>query len=107
MTTGTDYATEYIGLKPDEDTRSITKLVDIERTNGYSGMTDKEIANLIAYKEHVARLDAIASIDRAHNEKMQVVLEENAKKEKELSDKIFELTTQKEVELISVTGNEV
>ena len=76
MTTGTDYNTRFISMRPDEDTRSIAELCEVERTEGYSGMTDKEIANLIEYKEYQAeRSKTIAIIEQESKEKVELFKE--------------------------------
>ena len=64
-----DYNTQYIGMRPDENTRSINELLKEERENGYSNMTDTEISNLIEYKmyqaEHAKKMEMLEEETRA------------------------------------------
>lgn len=54
MKTGIDYDTQFIGLKPDENSKSILELLDEEKNNGYANMTDEEITRIMRYRESVA-----------------------------------------------------
>lgn len=107
MTTDIDYTTEFISLRPDEETRSIAELCEEERLNGYSGMTDVEISNLIAYKEHCAIQTAIIQEMKAHNEAIQKQMQEDAEKQREQSREFFDKILNAQPALVSVTGNEV
>lgn len=96
MTTGIDYITEYTSLRPRDDVRSITELVELERTSGYSDMSDEEISNLIAYKEYVAkRSEEIKLVEakiKEENEMLKKSIEEQKMSNEEFMNAIFSLS---------------
>lgn len=72
MTTGSNFNMDYINVKPDDDTRCIVDLLKEEERNGYSGMSDGEIAHLIAYKEAQAvKSEVVESIKATHQQEME------------------------------------
>lgn len=107
MTTGTDYATQSIALKPPDGSRSTAELVELERTSGYSDMTDAEISRLIEYKEFMAQQDKLIEDNRAHNETMLEQAKEAAEQQLQQSREFFEKVLNTKPSIVSVTGNEV
>lgn len=95
MTTGTDidYTTRFISMRPDDDTRSIVELCEAERKEGYANMTDKEISNLIEYKQYEAeRSKAIEIIKQESEEKLRLFkesLEQQRKDSRKMFDRII------------------
>lgn len=107
MTTGIDYATQSIALDPPDGSRSTAKLVELERTEGYSDMTDAEIARLIEYKEYKAQQDKFIEDNRKHNETMLEQAKEAAQEQLEQSNKFFNDIINMEPALVRVDGSEV
>ena len=107
MITGIDYTNDYISLKPADGGRSITELVEMERTNGYSDMTDDEIKRLIDYKEYRAKQDELIEQNRLHNEAMLEQAKKDAANQLQQSRDFFNKVINMQPALVSVTGNEV
>lgn len=107
MTTGIDYDTQFIGMTPDEASRSILELLEIERTGGYTDMTNDEIARLIRYKENNAEQGKIVSDNRANNEAMLKQMNETVQKQLEHSSYFFNTIINMEPALVRVDGSEV
>lgn len=81
MTTGIDYDTQFIGMKPDENTPSILELLEEECKHGYSNMSDNDIARLIRYKQYFATKEAVN----------EYLTKENELKTEELKLKLIEI----------------
>lgn len=96
MTTGTDYNTKYINLRPNENTRSIVELLEAEKTSGYGDMTNIEIANLIEYKQYIATKTKELELANEHNKEMERIAQEEA-------DKRVEETRARMNELLNAT----
>lgn len=107
MTTGIDYTNEYISLKPEDGSHSIAELVEMERTSGYSDMTDKEISRLIGYKEYRAQQSELIEQNRLHNEAMLEQVKDDAEKQLQETHEFFNKVINMQPALVSVTGNEV
>lgn len=107
MTTGIDYTSQYISLRPEDGSHSIAELVEMERTNGYSEMTDDEIARLIEYKEYCAKQDELIEQNRAHNEAMLEQAKQDAELQRQETHDFFNKVINMQPALVSVTGNEV
>lgn len=107
MTTGIDYTNQYLSLRPEDGSHSIAELVEMERTNGYSDMTNDEIARLIEYKEYCAKQDELIEQNRAHNEAMLKQAKEEAEKQRQETRDFFDKVINMQPALASVTGNEV
>ncbi len=107
MTTGIDYTTEFISLAPPDGSRSIAELVEIERINGYSDMTDAEIQRLIEYKEHQAQQAKLIEENHLHNEAMLLQAKEDAETQRKETREFFNKIISMQPALVSVTGNEV
>lgn len=107
MTTGIDYTSQYISLRPADGSRSIAELVELERTSGYSDMTNDEIARLIEYKEYMAQQAEIIEQNRAHNEAILEQAKQDAELQRQETHDFFNKIINMQPALISVTGNEV
>lgn len=107
MTTDIDYATEFIGLKPDENSRSTVELCEMERTEGYQNMSDEEISRLIKYREYCAKQDQSIADKKAANESALKELGDIATESVKKSQEFFNQIINMEPALVSVTGNEV
>lgn len=107
MTTGIDFNTEFIGMKPDEDSRSILELLEIERTSGYQGMTDDEISRLITYKEHNAERSKVVEDNRTSNEAMALNMKKAVDAQLRQSREFFKEILNMEPALVRVDGSEV
>lgn len=107
MTTGIDYTNEYISLKPSDGSHSIAELVEMERTSGYSDMTNEEISRLIGYKEYRAQQAEVIEQNRLHNEAMLEQAKEDAEKQRQETHDFFNKVINMQPALITVTGNEV
>lgn len=90
MLTGTDYNTRFLSLRPNDNTRSIAELLDIESSEGYSGMSDEEIANLIEYKQHEAKNSEELKIKRKESEERINELKRETDRSIEESKKMFD-----------------
>lgn len=107
MTTGIDYATKFIAMKPDDGSRSTIELLEVERTAGYSDMTDSEITRLIEYKEKKAEDSALLEESIKHNEEMLKQANEAAAKQLEQTETFFNKIINMEPALVRVDGSEV
>lgn len=107
MTTGIDYTSQYISLRPPDGGRSITELVELERTEGYSDMTNDEISRLISYKEYQAEQSELAAQNKAHNEAMLEQAKIDAELQRQETHDFFNKIINMQPALTSVTGNEV
>lgn len=107
MTTGINYTTEYISLRPADGSRSITELVEEERINGYSDMSDDEISRLIEYKEYRAEQSALIEQNKLYNQAMLKLAEEAAEKQRKETHDFFTKIINMQPALVTVTGNEV
>lgn len=54
MTTGQINPLEYISLKPDENTRSVSEICEAVRVEGYEAITHGEMDLYISYREKIA-----------------------------------------------------
>ena len=115
-TTATDTATttntvntttDYISLADSDGTRSVAKLAEVAASDGYSGMTDKEIEKLIAYKTALAQQNAETAASvvarQAAQAATQAKLEESLANSQAVLNKILNATFTPK----TVTGNEV
>jgi hypothetical protein len=105
--TSVDTSTQYIGLKDADGSRSVVELCELERSSGYSGMTDAEIKKLMSYHIAIAQQNAETSaIVAAHEDAIAARLtkmEETLASNKAVLDKIINATFTP----ATVTGNEV
>lgn len=107
MTTGIDYTAQYISLKPSDGSRSIAELVELERTSGYSDMTDAEISSLIEYKEYQAQHSAIIEQQKDYLDSALEQQRISAEQQRTETRQFFQAIINQEPILINVTGNEV
>lgn len=110
MTTGNnfvDYNTRYIGLRPDDNTRSIRELLETERKKGYSDMSDEEISNLIEYKIYEAKQDKeMELLEKETNARIQTGLD-LAKQMREDTMKMIGLKREPVFKVIEDDGSKV
>lgn len=106
-TNSVDYATQFIAMRPDDETRSVVELLDVEKNDGYSNMTDAEIRNLIAYKEHTAQNSVIIEQNKEHNDAVLKAMKETAEEQLQETRSFFQQALNTNPVLMSVTGNEV
>lgn len=96
------YVTDYISQKPDSETRSIAELVEVERLEGYSQMSDKEITYLISYKEEQAKKSEEIKIYEEHEKQRTKLMAVESEARYELAQMRFQQAMSETMEFISV-----